>query len=125
MTIENESGLTLFNRLVKSILALQQIHGYKLCKDFQEGVRIIGDELLAVEVKKFDAIRPPLNISIKKSRFDRFYRYRNHILTFGLIAWVLSIFYLGVLFAPYFEEPTAVPIITMEEFTEMAEKCEK
>jgi len=47
MSIENESGNALFTRLIKSILVLQQIHGYKLCEDFEEGVRVIGDELLA------------------------------------------------------------------------------
>ena len=52
MSIKNETPLELFNRLIKSILALQKIHEYELCKDFDEGVRIIGDALLVSAAMK-------------------------------------------------------------------------
>jgi hypothetical protein len=127
MTIKNQAPSELFNRLIKSILTLQKIHKYDLCKDFEDGVRVISDALLDREMVKFDAIqraqRPPLNICMKRTWLDSLYPYRNWALSIFTINLFILIFYLGVISAPFFAEPTAVPIITVEEFNEMATKC--
>lgn len=122
MSIKDDKPLDLFNRLVKSILALQKIHEYNLCQDFEEGVQIIRARLLEDEARRSVIPKPPLNISIKETFIQRLERSRAFMVAWAVMLFMV-VFYIGVISAPAFEPTTAVPIITVEEFQEMAEQC--
>ena len=65
----------------------------------------------------------PLNISIKKTFIERLETSRVFMVVWAVTLFMV-VFYLGIISAPAFNIPTAVPIITVDEFQKMAEKCQ-